>query len=130
MDRYRTSTHVDPEAEEFRLLNSKVEDNRRQGRIIARQVAALLRKQKAADLADAEKRHQRRLVRKYVSQMNKLANRIILFLLLIIGVCFFRLLDLLSIEAAYWVASICTYAIVFTLGIAWDKMQSRGGDQG
>lgn len=129
MERYRTTTIcVDPEVEELRLFNSKVEDNRKQGRIIAEYVNALLRRQKEADLAAAEKRHQRRMVRKYRTQMNKLLNRIILCLLCFLGVYLLWILNLLGAEVVYGAALACTYNIVFTLGRAWDKSAPKGGD--
>lgn len=129
MSRYRTPTNcVDPEVEEFRLLNSKVEENRRQDQITADHVNAILRKQEKADLVAAKKRRQRRIVRKYRSQMNALADRIILCLLCFLGVYLLWLLGWLSAELLYLVALICTYKIASLFSTAWDMPIPQGGD--
>lgn len=130
MSRYRTpTTHVDPEVEELRLLNSKIEENRKQDKIVADYVTAILRKQEEEDLVAADKRYQRRLVRKYESQMDKLADRVALCLLFTLGVFLLKLLGLLSAEILYWALSVCTYVLVFFFGTSWDKLSTQGGDK-
>ena len=130
MKRYRKTTiHVDPEVKEFALLNSKIEDNRKRDKAAAANMYVLLRLHERVRLVEAKERHRKSTERKRLTLMNKLADRVVLLLLLILGVYFLWDGGLLGIKALHCVSVSAVCLIAFLFGATWSKYSSEGGDK-
>lgn len=130
------TTKTVPEAEEFRVLNSKIQENRDKHaaeRFLnnARRVYAVicwhLWEKAAAEKAEEQRMRQRK--RAYCRQMRALANRILLCLAVCFGVCVSWWFDLVRVEFFLGVCFVCACIISFTWGIGSEKGKQFGGDE-
>lgn len=136
MQRYKVIiTKIDPEAEELKALNRKIQENRdnraakkleENHRKLLVVVAHHLQEDAAAVLAEEQQRKERK--RKNRSQLRKLANRVLLCLSIGFGVYLSWCANLVSLEFLLGACFIGSCAVAFACGIGLEKKRLIGGD--
>lgn len=130
------TTKTIPESEELKALNSRIQENR--DRHAAKQVLDNYRRlfaavyqhmREDAAAAQAEEHHLRKRKRIHRRQMRTLANRVILCVAVIIGVCLSWWFSLVSLEFLLGVFFLCCCIIAFACGAGLEKERQFGGEK-
>lgn len=130
------TTKTIPEAVELELLNSNIRENRykqaaeqwfdRYRKLFA---AVCQHVQEDAAAAKAEEHRLRKRRRIHRRQMRMLANRILLCVAIVLGVCLSWWFELVSLEFLLGVFFLCSCIIAFACGSGREKERQFGGEK-